>query len=76
GIVERVAVSIGENVKPGQVLAVIACTDLADRRSELMTAERRLQAARTSFAREKTVGEERISAAQDYLQAQVLVREA
>lgn len=76
GIVERVAVSIGENVKPGQVLAVIASTDLADRRSELMTAERRLQAARTSYAREKTLWEERISAEQDYLQAQVQLREA
>ncbi|ABC35727.1 efflux RND transporter periplasmic adaptor subunit [Burkholderia thailandensis] len=76
GIVERVAVSIGENVKAGQVLAVIASTDLADRRSELMTAERRLQAARTSYAREKTLWEERISAEQDYLQAQVQLREA
>ncbi|AOJ71609.1 MULTISPECIES: efflux RND transporter periplasmic adaptor subunit [Burkholderia] len=76
GIVERVAVSIGENVKAGQVLAVIASTDLADRRSELMTAERRLEAARTSYAREKTLWEERISAEQDYLLAQVQLREA
>ncbi|AJX35493.1 efflux RND transporter periplasmic adaptor subunit [Burkholderia oklahomensis] len=76
GIVERVAVSIGENVKQGQLLAVIASTDLADRRSELLTAERRLQAARTSYAREKTLWEERISAEQDYLQAQVQLREA
>ncbi|KVN16592.1 MULTISPECIES: efflux RND transporter periplasmic adaptor subunit [unclassified Burkholderia] len=76
GIVERVAVSIGEHVRQGQLLAVIASADLADRRSELMTAERRLQAARTSYAREKTLWEERISAEQDYLQAQVQLREA
>lgn len=76
GIVERVAVSIGQRVEQGQLLAVIASTDLADRRSELLSAERRLQAARTSYARERTLWEERISAEQDYLQAQVQLREA
>lgn len=76
GIVERVSVSTGEKVELGQVLAVIASTDLADRRSELLTAERRLAAARTSYAREKTLWQERISAEQDYLQAQVQLREA
>jgi cobalt-zinc-cadmium efflux system membrane fusion protein len=76
GIVERVPVSIGEKVEKGQLLAVIASTDLADRRSELLTAERRLSAARTSYQREKTLWQERISAEQDYLQAQVQLREA
>lgn len=76
GIVERVNVSVGEKVAKGQVLAVIASTDLADRRSELLSAERRLAAARTSYAREKTLWQERISAEQDYLQAQVVLREA
>jgi cobalt-zinc-cadmium efflux system membrane fusion protein len=76
GIVERVGVSTGEQVVRGQVLAVIASTDLADRRSELLSAERRLAAARTSYAREKTLWQERISAEQDYLQAQVQLREA
>jgi cobalt-zinc-cadmium efflux system membrane fusion protein len=76
GIVERVNVSIGEKVAKGQVLAVIASTDLADRRSELLSAERRLAAARTSYEREKTLWRERISAEQDYLQAQVQLREA
>ncbi|WP_341318868.1 efflux RND transporter periplasmic adaptor subunit [Paraburkholderia sp. IMGN_8] len=76
GIVERVTVSIGEKVEKGQLLAVIASTDLADRRSELLTAERRLSAARTSYEREKTLWQERISAEQDYLQVQVQLREA
>lgn len=76
GIVERVGVSAGEKVGKGQVLAVIVSTDLADRRSELLSAERRLAAARTSYAREKTLWQERISAEQDYLEAQVQLREA
>jgi cobalt-zinc-cadmium efflux system membrane fusion protein len=75
GIVERVAVSIGQHVAQGQLLAVIASSDLADRRSELLTAERRLSAARVSYEREKTLWLERISAEQDYLQAQVQLRE-
>ncbi|BBU32336.1 cobalt-zinc-cadmium resistance protein (plasmid) [Burkholderia sp. THE68] len=76
GIVEQVAVSIGETVRKGQLLAVVASTDLADRRSELLTSERRLSAARTAYQREKMLWEERISAEQDYLQAQVQLREA
>lgn len=76
GIVERVAVSIGEQVRKGQLLAVIASSDLADRRSELRTAERRLSSARTTYQREKTLWQERISAEQDYLQAQTQLVEA
>ncbi|AOK18868.1 hemolysin D [Burkholderia cepacia] len=76
GIVEQVSVSLGQNVAKGQVLAVIASTDLADRRSELLTAERRLSAARITYEREKTLWKERISAEQDYQQAQVQLREA
>ncbi|MFM0735645.1 efflux RND transporter periplasmic adaptor subunit [Paraburkholderia xenovorans] len=76
GIAERVPVSIGEKVAKGQLLAVIASTDLADRRSELLTAERRLSAARVAYERERTLWRERISAEQDYLQAQVQLREA
>ncbi|SAK52364.1 RND family efflux transporter MFP subunit [Caballeronia hypogeia] len=76
GVVERVPVTVGENVAQGQVLAVIASTDLADRRSELLTAERRLAAARVAYEREKSLWRERVSAEQDYLQAQVQLREA
>ncbi|HKT98490.1 MAG TPA: efflux RND transporter periplasmic adaptor subunit [Paraburkholderia sp.] len=76
GVVERVSVSVGQKVEKGQLLAVIASTDLSDRRSELLTAERRLSAARTTYQREKTLWQERISAEQDYLQAQVQLREA
>ncbi|MDR5761065.1 efflux RND transporter periplasmic adaptor subunit [Caballeronia sp. LZ035] len=76
GVVERVPVSVGQRVTKGQLLAVIVSTDLADRRSELLTTERRLTAARVAYERERTLWLERISAEQDYLQAQVLLREA
>ncbi|MGV7242876.1 efflux RND transporter periplasmic adaptor subunit [Caballeronia sp. M23-90] len=76
GIVEKVSVSLGQRVGKGEVLAIIASTDLADRRSELLTAERRLSAAQATYAREKTLWQEKISAEQDYLQAQTQLREA
>ncbi len=76
GIVERVAVTVGEQVTQGQLLAEIASADLADRRSELLTAERRLSAARVSYEREKALWLEQVSAEQDYLQAQTQLREA
>jgi cobalt-zinc-cadmium efflux system membrane fusion protein len=76
GVVERVPVSVGQRVEKGQLLAVLASTALADRRSELLTAERRLTAAQVAYQREKTLWLERISAEQDYLQAQVQLREA
>jgi membrane fusion protein, heavy metal efflux system len=76
GIVESVAVSIGQTVSQGQLLAVISSPDLADRRSEWLAAQRRLSAARTSWERERSLWQERISAEQDYLQAQTQLREA
>jgi cobalt-zinc-cadmium efflux system membrane fusion protein len=76
GVIERVAVSIGQNVAQGQLLAIIASPDLSDRRSEWLAAQRRLEAARATYRREQALWQERISAQQDYLQAQTQLREA
>ena len=76
GTVQDVKVNIGDAVKRGQVLAVIASTDLSDQRSQALTAERRLAVARTTFAREKKLWEEKISAEQDYIQARQAMQEA
>lgn len=69
GIVESVAANAGDRVKKGQVLAVIASQSLADQRSELLAAQKRLSLSRITFEREKRLWEEKISAEQDYLQA-------
>lgn len=76
GVVERVPANIGEQVKSGQVLAVIASTALSEQRSELLAAQKRLNLAQTTYAREKRLWEEKISAEQDYLQAQTALQEA
>ncbi|WP_288410064.1 efflux RND transporter periplasmic adaptor subunit [uncultured Herbaspirillum sp.] len=76
GIVESVSANLGQKVKKGQVLAVINSSAISELRSELLNAEQRLSLARTSYQREKKLWEQRISAEQDYLQAQSALREA
>ena len=76
GLVESVSVNAGDTVRRGQVLAVLSSQSLADQRSELLGAHKRLGLARTTFEREKSLWEGKISAEQDYLQARVAMQEA
>lgn len=75
-VVESVPVSLGQMVKKGQVLAVLASPVVAEQRSELRNAQSRLQLAKTSYEREKKLWEQKIAAEQDYQQAQQALREA
>ena len=76
GVVESSAVNAGDRVRKGQVLAVISSQALANQRSELLAAQKRLALARTTFEREKKLWEDKISAEQDYLQARNAMQEA
>lgn len=76
GVVESVTANEGDRVRKGQVLAVISSQTLADQRSELLAARKRLALARTTYEREKQLWEEKISAEQDYLQARHAMQEA
>ncbi|MEO8417685.1 MAG: efflux RND transporter periplasmic adaptor subunit [Methylophilaceae bacterium] len=76
GIVESVSVNAGEKVRKGQLLAVISSQAIADQRSALMATQKRVELARVTFAREKKLWEEKISAEQDYLQARQDMQEA
>ncbi|HMN82021.1 MAG TPA: efflux RND transporter periplasmic adaptor subunit [Burkholderiaceae bacterium] len=76
GVVESVGAILGQPVRKGQVLAVIASTTVSDQRSELNAAQRRLELARSTFEREKRLWEEKISAEQDYQQARAALQEA
>jgi cobalt-zinc-cadmium efflux system membrane fusion protein len=58
------------------VLAVIASSELSERRSELLSARQRQSLARALLERERRLWEERISAEQDYLHAQQQASEA
>ncbi|MES2069285.1 MAG: efflux RND transporter periplasmic adaptor subunit [Pseudomonadota bacterium] len=70
GVVQSVPAALGQQVKKGQLLAVIASTQLSELRSELLAAQKRLALAQLTYAREKKLWQDKISAEQDYLQAQ------
>lgn len=76
GVVESVQVNLGERVKKGQVLAVIASQQISDLRSELAGAQRRAELAKTTFERERQLWSDKISAEQDYLAARQARQEA
>ena len=76
GVVESVQVNLGQTVKRGELLAVIASQQVSDQRSELAAAQRRVELARTTFQRERQLWVEQIAAEQDYLQARQALQEA
>jgi cobalt-zinc-cadmium efflux system membrane fusion protein len=76
GVVVSVSAELGQNVRQGQVLAVVASSGLSDQRSELLSAQRRLALAGTTFERERRLWQDKISAEQDYLQAKQAFNEA
>lgn len=76
GIVESVNVNAGDKVRKGQVLASISSQLIADIRNDLLAAQQRISLARSTYDREKQLWEEKISAEQDYLQAQYDLRTA
>ena len=76
GVAESVPANLGQVVKKGQLLAVLSSATVSEQRSELAAAQKRLALARTTHAREKQLWEEKVSAEQDYLQAQQVLREA
>ena len=76
GVVAAVNFEPGQMVKKGDVLAVIESQMLADLHSQYMAAQKRLSLARTVYQREKQLWEEKISAKQDYLAAELVLNEA
>ena len=76
GVVMEVHADLGQSVKQGEVLAVVASSGLSDQRSELLSAQRRLALASTTLERERRLWQDKISAEQDYLQAQQAMSEA
>lgn len=76
GVVLAVPRDLGQTVRQGDVLAVIESQALAELRSQFLAARKRLALAHTSFEREKKLWEEKITAQQDYLEAQQVLNEA
>jgi cobalt-zinc-cadmium efflux system membrane fusion protein len=76
GIVQAVLVSPGTLVRKGQALVTIQSPAVAQWRADAASARQRLQLARTTYQREKTLWDERISARQDLDAAATAMREA
>ena len=76
GIVQSVPVSVGTPVRKGQALAVIGSPMVAQWRADYGSAQQRLKLARTTWQREKTLWDERISARQDLDAAEGALKEA
>lgn len=76
GIVEAVNTNAGDKVRKGQVLATISSQLITEMRSDALATQKRVGLARATYLREKQLWEEKISAEQDYLQAQHDLQEA
>lgn len=69
GMVRSTSVQIGTQVKAGTVLAVIESTQLSDVAARYLAARERQALAQSSFVREESLWQKKISAEQDYLAA-------
>jgi membrane fusion protein, heavy metal efflux system len=76
GVVVRSAKNLGDQVKRGDLLAVLESQTLADLKSDYLSTQKRLELARTTFEREKRLWEDKISAEQDYLASRQALSEA
>ncbi|MGH8585373.1 MAG: efflux RND transporter periplasmic adaptor subunit, partial [Gammaproteobacteria bacterium] len=76
GVVTAVHKKLSDPVKRGELIAILESRELADLKGQYSTALKRLELARTNFAREKRLWEGKISAEQDYLQSRKELAEA
>ncbi|PLX91027.1 MAG: efflux transporter periplasmic adaptor subunit [Desulfuromonas sp.] len=77
GIIRQVNKKQGDQVRKGQVMAVIESRDLADSKAEYLAARERYELAQLNFAREERLWQKKITSEQEYLdarQAQVEAR--
>ncbi|MFQ5779247.1 MAG: efflux RND transporter periplasmic adaptor subunit [Nitrospiria bacterium] len=75
GIVREVRKSLGDQVKKGEVIAVIDSRELSDTKAEFLAAVERVTLAKANFLREETLWKQKISPKQDYLEAKQVLAE-
>lgn len=69
GVVQSVHKKLGDQVKAGDVLAVLESRELAELKSAYLVARERVRLAKTTYAREEKLWREAISSERDYLAA-------
>ncbi len=76
GVVTEIRKSVGDRVSKGEVIAVVQSRELADLGSAYLAATKRVGLAQTTLVREEALLKKKISAEQDYQQAQQALAEA
>ncbi len=76
GVVIHSGKNLGDQVRKGEMLAILESTTLASLKSEYLASKTRLDLSATTFEREKRLWEEKISAEQDYLASRQALAEA
>jgi len=75
GVVREVMAKVGDDVKAGQIMAVLESRELANLKAEYLAARERESLAKATYEREKGLWEKKISAEQDYLSAKQALAE-
>lgn len=76
GTLKEIRKQLGDPVEAGEVVALVESREIAEAKSEFLAALRAEKLVRTTFEREKGLWEKRISAQQDFLEAQNTAEEA
>ena len=76
GIVIEARKNLGDKVEKGEVLALIESREMAEASAEYQASIRAAELARTTFNREKSLWEKKVTAEQDYLSAKNASQEA
>lgn len=76
GTVTEARKNLGDTVEQGEVLALIESREMAEAMAEHLAARRAEELARTTFNREKSLWDKKITAEQDYLSARNAHQEA
>lgn len=76
GIVREVRVTVGDQVKKGQLLAVLESRELANAKASYLAAIERAKLAQANFKREERLWEKKVTSEQEYLDARQTLVEA
>lgn len=76
GVVIEALKNLGDTVEQGEVMAKIESREMAEAVAEYQAASRSAELARTTYNREKTLWEKKVTAEQDYLSARNIWQEA
>lgn len=76
GIVREVRATVGDQVKKGQLLAILESRELADAKASYLAAVERETLAQANFKREKRLWEKKVTSEQEYLDARQALAEA